>query len=124
MIASDHAPHTKEEKSLEYDKCPNGIIGIETMLPIVYSNFVKNGLISLNRFLDLFVYNPTKIFKLPSRDIKVGSIADITILDIENEHLYVEEEILSKSINSPFIGMSFYGFPICTIVNGKIIYKN
>lgn len=123
MIASDHAPHTKEEKSLEYDKCPNGIIGIETMLPIIYTHFVRNNLISLNRFLDLFVYNPTKIFKLPERDIVVGSIADITILDITNEHQYNEGEILSKSTNSPFIGMSFYGFPICTIVNGKIIYK-
>lgn len=124
MIASDHAPHTKEEKSLEYDKCPNGIIGIETMLPIIYTNFVMNGKISLNRFLDLFVYNPTKIFKLPNRDIKVGSVADIAILDITNERQYTEEEILSKSTNSPFIGMSFVGFPVCTIVNGNIIYKN
>ena len=52
MIASDHAPHSEEEKSLEYDKCPNGIIGIETMIPIIYTEFVKKGLIGLNRFLD------------------------------------------------------------------------
>ena len=124
MIASDHAPHTKEEKSLEYDKCPNGIIGIETMLPIIYTNFVANNKITLNRFLDLFVYNPTKIFNLPVRDICVGSIADIAVLDITNTRIYTEEEILSKSKNSPFIGMSFTGFPICTIVSGKIVYKN
>ena len=123
MIASDHAPHTEEEKSQEYNLCPNGIIGAETMLPIIYTRFVKTGLISLERFLDILVYNPIKIFNLPKRDLCVGSIADITILDIENEHTYTKEEILSKGKNSPFIGMSFYGFPKYTLVNGKIVYR-
>jgi dihydroorotase len=123
MIASDHAPHTEEEKSQEYNLCPNGIIGAETMLPIIYTHFVKTGLISLERFLDILVYNPIKIFNLPKRDLSVGSIADITILDIENEHTYTKEEILSKGKNSPFIGMSFYGFPKYTLVNGKIVYR-
>lgn len=123
MIASDHAPHTEIEKSLEYDKCPNGIIGLETMIPIIYTNFVKTGLISLNRFLDVLVYNPIKVFGLDERSLEVGSVADITILDITNEHTYSKEEILSKGKNSPYIGNSYYGFPICTIVNGKIVYK-
>ena len=123
MIASDHAPHTELEKSKEYDLCPNGIIGAETMIPIVYTHFVKTKLISLERFLDILVYNPIKIFNLPKRDLSVGSIADITILDIENEHTYQKEEILSKGKNSPFIGMSFYGFPKYTLVNGKIVFQ-
>ena len=123
MIASDHAPHTELEKSKEYDLCPNGIIGAETMIPIVYTHFVKTKLISLERFLDILVYNPIKIFNLPKRDLSVGSIADITILDIENEHTYTKEEILSKGKNSPFIGMSFYGFPKYTLVNGKIVFQ-
>ena len=55
MIASDHAPHSEEEKSQEYDKCPNGIIGIETMIPIIYTEFVKKGLITFDRFLDILV---------------------------------------------------------------------
>ena len=123
MIASDHAPHTELEKAKEYDLCPNGIIGAETMIPIIYTHFVKTNLISLERFLDILVYNPIKIFNLPKRDLNVGSIADITILDIENEHTYTKEEILSKGKNSPFIGMSFYGFPKYTLVNGKIVFQ-
>lgn len=123
MIASDHAPHTELEKSKEYDLCPNGIIGAETLIPIIYTHFVKTKLISLDRFLDILVYNPIKIFNLPKRDLSVGSIADITILDIENEHTYTKEEILSKGKNSPFIGMSFYGFPKYTLVNGNIVFQ-
>lgn len=123
MIASDHAPHTEEEKSLEYDKCPNGILGLETMIPIVYTNFVKTGLISLNKFLDVLVYNPIKVFNLPKRDLKCNMIADITILDIEHSRLYTKEEIKSKSKNSPYVGKEYCGFPICTIVNGEIKYQ-
>ncbi len=123
MIASDHAPHTEEEKSREYDKCPNGIIGLETMIPIIYTNFVKTNLISLNHFLNLMVYNPIKIFNLPKRDLKEGMIADIAIIDIKNKHTYTKEEILSKGKNSPFINNEYYGFTKYTFVNGKLIYK-
>lgn len=124
MIASDHAPHTEEEKSQEYDKCPNGIIGLETMIPIIYTEFVRTGLISLNKFLDVMVYNPIKVFNLPKRDFSVNSIADIAVIDIENEHRYLKDEILSKGKNSPFIGKKYYGFTKYTLVNGKLIYKN
>lgn len=123
MVASDHAPHTELEKSKAYDLCPNGIIGAETMIPIVYTHFVKTGLISLDKFLDILVYNPIKIFNLPKRDLSVGSVADIAIIDIENSHQYTKEEILSKGKNSPFIGMSFYGFTKYTLVNGLVVYK-
>lgn len=124
MIASDHAPHTEEEKSNpDYNKIPNGIIGLETLLPIVYTEFVKSGIIDLNKFLDLVVFNPIKIFHLPKRELKEGYVADITILDIENPHTYTKEEILSKGKNSPFIGNTYYGFPKYTLVNGKIVYK-
>lgn len=123
MIASDHAPHTVEEKSKEYDLCPNGIIGLETMIPIIYTNFVKTGLIGWDRFLDLLVYNPIKVFNLPARSLNVGSIADIAVIDIENEHVYTTDEICSMGKNSPFIGCSYYGFTRYTLVNGKIVYK-
>ncbi len=122
MIASDHAPHTEEEKSREYDQCPNGIIGLETMIPIIYTEFVKTGLISLDKFLDILVYNPIKVFNLEKRDLKVDMIADIAIIDIENEHLYTKDEILSKGKNSPFIGKKYFGFTKYTLVNGKIVY--
>ncbi len=124
IVASDHAPHTKEEKEREYEMCPNGIIGLETMLPIIYTHFVKTNLISLERFLDILVYNPIKVFNLPKRALLEGFKADITVLDIENEKEYSIEEIESLGKNSPFIGCKYYGFPILTIVNGKIVYKN
>ena len=123
MIASDHAPHTEKEKSLEYDKCPNGIIGLETMIPIIYTEFVKTGLISLDRFLEIMVYNPIKVFRLPDRKFGVGMIADIAVIDIENKHKYTKEEILSKGKNSPFIGNEYYGFTKYTLVNGEVVYK-
>jgi dihydroorotase len=124
MIASDHAPHTEEEKNREYNKCPNGILGLETMVPIIYTEFVKSGIITLSRFLDLIVYNPISVFRLPKRDLKEGYPADIAILDIENPHTYTKEEIVSKGKNSPFIGNTYYGFPKNTLVNGKVVYKS
>lgn len=124
MIASDHAPHTEEEKNREYNKCPNGILGLETMVPIIYTEFVKSGIITLSRFLDLMVYNPISVFRLPKRDLKEGYPADIAILDIENPHTYTKEEIVSKGKNSPFIGNTYYGFPKYTLVNGKVVYKS
>ncbi len=124
MIASDHAPHTEKEKNLKYDECPNGIIGLETMIPIIYTEFVKTGLISLERFLDIMVYNPIKVFGLPDRKFGIGMAADITVIDIENKHIYTKEEIISKGKNSPFIGNAYYGFAKYTLVNGEIVYKN
>ena len=93
------------------------------MIPIIYTNFVRTGLISLDRFLDVLVYNPIKVFNLPKRDLLEGYPADIAVIDIENEHTYTIDEILSKGKNSPFIGCSYYGFSKYTLVNGKIVYK-
>ena len=123
MVASDHAPHTEEEKSRPYNECPNGILGIETMIPIIYTEFVKTGLIGYNRFLDILVNNPNKVFSLPERFLKCGEVADLIALDIDNPHTYTKEEILSKGKNSPYIGKTYYGFNKLTIKNGKIIYK-
>ena len=123
MIASDHAPHSESEKSQEYDKCPNGILGIETMLPIVYTHIIKPGLATLSDFVNWFVTNPNKVFGLKERKIAIGENADLTILDINNKRKYTKEEIVSLSKNSPYIGMEFYGFPIATIVDGKLLYK-
>ncbi len=123
VLASDHAPHTEAEKSLEYQQCPNGILGLETMIPVIYTDFVKKGLISWSRFEDLLVNNPRDIFNLPKRQMQVGSIADISAFDIENDHTYNKEEILSKGKNSPFIGKTYYGFARYTLVNGQVVYQ-
>ena len=123
IIASDHAPHSEEEKSREYNKCPNGILGAETMLPLIYTNFVATGLATHKDFLNWLVYNPIKIFNLPRKKIAVGEVADITVLDIKNKRKYLKEEILSIGKNSPYIGMELLGFPRYTILNDKLIWR-
>lgn len=123
MIASDHAPHSEEEKARKYEECPNGILGLETMLPIVYTHFIKTGLATHQDFVNWFVNAPSKIFGLKEKKIEVGYSADLIILDINNKRRYTKEEILSKSKNSPYIGMELYGFPIYTILNGKVVWR-
>ena len=123
MIASDHAPHTAEEKSQEYAKCPNGIIGLETMIPLVYTNLIKTNIATHEDFLNWLVYNPIKVFNLPERKLEFGYPADLAILDINNYREYREEEILSMGKNTPFIGMKLTGFTKYTIVNGKIVWQ-
>ena len=123
MIATDHAPHSPEEKAREYKSAPNGIIGFETMFPLVYTNLVRTGLISHGKMLELTVYNPAERFGLIHGDIKVGGLADVAVLDIENEHEYTAEEILSKSRNTPFIGFKLYGFNALTLIGGKVVYE-
>jgi dihydroorotase len=123
MIASDHAPHTKEEKSKPYNEAPNGIIGIETMLPLIYTNFIDTGLATYNDFLNWFVNNPRKVFSLSERKIEVGYQADITVLDINTKRRYTKNEILSLSTNCPYINMEMKGFPILTIYKGKIVWE-
>ena len=123
VIASDHAPHSEEEKSQEYSKCPNGIIGLETMIPLVYTNLIKTGIATHEDFLNWLVYNPIRIFNLPKRSLSVGSVADIAILDIDNYRSYSKEEILSMGKNTPFIGMKLTGFIKYTLVNGKLVWQ-
>ena len=119
MLATDHAPHAKHEKG-EYAKSFNGIIGLETFLPSIYTYFVKTGLISKARFIELVSTAPAKRFDLPIPTLAVGEKANLCALDINHPHVYTEDEILSLSKNSPFIGYEFYGFNALTLVDGKI----
>ena len=123
MIASDHAPHSEEEKSREYDKCLNGIIGLETMLPLVYTAFIDTNMASLNDFVDWFVTNPNKVFSLGERKVEEGYVADLTVLNLDEKRIYTKEEILSKGKNSPYIGMELKGYPVLTICNGKVVWR-
>lgn len=123
IIASDHAPHSVEEKSKEYSKCPNGIIGLETMLPLVYTKIIQKGLATIGDFIDWFVTNPIKTFNLPEQKLEEGYKADIAVLDIKNTHRYNVDEIESLSKNSPFIGEELTGFARYTLVNGKVVWR-
>lgn len=122
-IATDHAPHTEEEKNLPYEKAPNGIIGLETAIPLVYTNLVKTGKMTLEDMQNVLCHNPRRIFEIEDRRIEEGYEADLAILDLENEHTYTKDEIFSKGKNSPFIGEKLYGFSVMTIYQGRIVYK-
>ena len=123
MLATDHAPHAKHEKG-EYQKSLNGIIGLETFLPSIYTHFVRNGKISHKRFIELVSTAPAKRMGLPIPELKIGAKANLCALDISNAHTYEESEILSLSKNSPFIGYTFYGFNQLTMVDGKVVWQN
>ncbi len=123
IIATDHAPHAEEEKAVDYAHAPNGIIGLETFLPVVYTALVKTNIISPKEMIELTTTNAQARFGLPISSLCVGERADICVLDINNKRKYTKEEILSKSSNSPFIGKEFYGFNTLTLFKGKIVYR-
>ncbi len=123
-IATDHAPHTQEEKSREFDLTPFGIIGFETMLSLVLNELVDTKVLSLNDAVAKMTVNPAKIFNLEARGtLKEGNIADITVIDTDYEYEFTKESIISKSKNSPFIGRKFKGGAFMTIVAGEIVWS-
>ncbi len=122
IIATDHAPHSKEEKDVEFTKAPSGIIGLETSLSLGITNLVREGHLSLMKLLKKMSTNPAELYNLDIGTLKIGYPADIVIFD-ENES-YVVDEFLSKSSNSPFVGETLYGKVKYTICDGEIVYKD
>ncbi len=123
VIASDHAPHPKSEKKKSFIKAPFGIIGLETMLPLVISELVLKKIISKKRMVELLCLNPATLLGLKSKgSLAPGMDADICVID-PLKKISVPRKFVSKSSNSPFIGMKLSGWPVLTIVAGKIIYK-
>nr|MCU0240588.1 dihydroorotase [Pyrinomonadaceae bacterium] len=123
-IATDHAPHHADEKNLEYDNAPFGITGLETAIGLAFEKLVHTGIIDLVRLVDMFSTQPAKIFSLKNRGtLKVGSIADVTIIDPNLTWTYDVNQTKSKSKNSPFHNWTFKGCAVATIVGGKIVYR-
>ncbi|MEK7723084.1 MAG: dihydroorotase [Acidobacteriota bacterium] len=123
-IATDHAPHHADEKSLEYDNAPFGITGLETAIGLAFEKLVHTGIIDLVRLVEMFSTNPARIFSLKDRGtLKVGSIADVTIINPDLEWTYDVNQTKSKSKNSPFHNQTFHGCAVATIVGGKIVYR-
>jgi dihydroorotase len=119
-IASDHAPHTDVEKDQEFDAAPFGIIGLETMLPLVITNLVGQKVITLSQAVTMMSINPAKILGIEKGTLSIGADADITIINpkLEKE---ITSDFVSLSKNSPFIGMKLKGFAVITIVGGVVI---
>ncbi len=122
-IATDHAPHPGSEKMQEFEKCPFGVIGLETALAVALKALVHTGRISLMRLIELFTTGPARVLGLPRGRLEPGAPADLTIFDPELVWTYDVNRSLSKSKNSPFHGWTFRGGPVATVVRGRIVWQ-
>jgi len=120
-IASDHAPHTQAEKAQEFDTAPFGLIGLETMLPLIVSELVKPGFLSLSEMISRMSDIPAKLFKLPAGSLEPGANADIVIFDPDQKQTFTH--FVSRSQNSPFLGWQLWGVVEKTLVGGQTVYE-
>ena len=124
VIATDHAPHHEDEKAWGIETAPFGIVGLETAFPLMYTKFVKTGKMTLKQLIDCMSKKPATIFNLPYGTLEVGAVADITIIDLDKEMEIDSSQFLSKGKNTPFNGYNVSGWPVMTLVGGKVVYKN
>ena len=122
-FATDHAPHTQEEKSRSLSEAPFGIIGFETALSLYLEVFYHTQKLSPLSFIKMLTINPASVLNIPRGSISKGDIADITIINPEYSWKYDVNKSLSKSRNSPFHKKTLKGKALYTIVNGKIVHK-
>ncbi|WP_026574819.1 dihydroorotase [Bacillus sp. UNC438CL73TsuS30] len=123
FIATDHAPHTAEEKSEGMVAAPFGIVGLETAFPLLYTNFVLKNIITLEQLIEFLTKKPAEAFGLPYGKIEVGAPADLVLLNLTEEHVINPEEFLSKGKNTPFGGWACKGWPVMTIAEGNIVWE-
>jgi dihydroorotase len=122
-LATDHAPHAGSDKMQELEKCPFGIIGLETAIGLALERLVHPGRISLRRLVELFTTGPAGILRLDRGTLRRGAVGDVTIFDTETEWTYDVNRSYSKSRNSPFDGRTFRGGPVAAIVAGAVIWR-
>ncbi len=122
-IATDHAPHTVEEKEVEFDYAPFGISGLETAVPLVWEHLVHTGLLGPVEVARKMAFNPARILGLPERVIKPGNRANITVVDPELKLAVRVAEFASLGKNSPFDGWELRGWPVLTIVDGNVVMR-
>ena len=120
-IATDHAPHHFDEKNVEFDLAPFGVIGLETAFGVCYDRLVKTKEIGLTRLVELFTSGPAGVFNLPGGTLRAGSLGDVTLIDLEAQYP-VAAPFASKAVNSPFIGETLQGRPVVTVVGGAVRY--
>jgi dihydroorotase len=122
-IATDHAPHHRDEKECEFERAANGIIGLETALPLALELSRQSGWEPLGLIAAMST-NPARILRVPGGTLAPGSVADITIIDPEQRWTLTERNIQSKSHNTPFFGRELRGRAAVTIVGGKVVWEN
>ena len=117
MLATDHAPHSAEEKGRGLEKSAFGVVGLETAFPVMYTHFVKTGLMSMERLMELMVINPRKRFGIP-----MGN--DFSLWELEREYEVRSEEFASMGRATPFEGMRLFGRCVLTVCGGNVVYKD
>jgi dihydroorotase len=123
FIATDHAPHSEEEKAQGMERAPLGIVGLETAFPLLYTHLVKTKKATLKQLVDWLTVKPAQTFNLPSGVLEEGELADITVINLEEERAIDKEAFLSKGKNTPFNGWVCQGWPIYTFVDGKLVWE-
>jgi dihydroorotase len=119
-IATDHAPHTQEDKEVEYNLAPFGISGLETAVPLVWEHLVETGMLTPVQVAQKMAFNPARIIGLPERLIRVGAEANLTVIDPRQKRLVRTGEFASLGRNTPFDGWELRGWPILTMVDGIV----
>jgi len=123
FIATDHAPHTEEEKDTGCLNAPFGIVGLETAFPLLYTSLVETKKITLDRLIDWLTVKPAQTFNLPFGTLEEGSSADLTLLDLEKEITINKNNFYSKGKNTPFHNWKVQGVPVLTIFEGNVVYE-
>ncbi|WP_227767029.1 dihydroorotase [Zhaonella formicivorans] len=121
VIATDHAPHAREEKEVEYAYAPNGMVGLETAVPLMVTQLIHTGILDWSEAIAKLTINPAKILNLPLGTLSAGSPADVTIIDPEKEAVVDPARFQSMGKNTPFAGWELKGWPVYTIVNGRVV---
>ena len=119
-IVTDHAPHSKKDKEVEYNLAAFGMSGIETSFALSYTYLVKSGIMTLPELMEKMSYNPAHVLNLEGGEIKVGAVADMAIVDLEESYVIDGEKFFSKGKNTPFNGYKVYGRVLKTLVDGKV----
>lgn len=122
-IASDHAPHTREEKHREFVLAPDGMVGLETAVGLILTEFVRPGLLSLDEMVMKMSVNPRRLLGLPDGGITPGAPADLTVLDLARAWTVEPERFRSKSRNTPFAGKKLVGKAVATFVGGRLVHR-
>lgn len=123
-IVTDHAPWSQEEKEQEYGKAPNGISGLETAVPICWDTLVKGGVLTPSELIAKFTSGPAEVLSLDRGCLMEGKGADITVIDPNLRKQVQVKDFYSKGKNSPVEGRTFQGWPVLTIVDGRIVMKD
>ncbi|WP_064093772.1 dihydroorotase [Rossellomorea aquimaris] len=123
FIATDHAPHTEEEKSEGMRLAPFGIVGLETAFPLLYTQFVEKGIFTLKQLLDWMTIKPSSAFNLPFGLLEVGGDADFTLINLKKHKMIDPASFLSKGKNTPFKGWECNGWPVATFYQGSLVWN-